>query len=226
MLVAWCVGRFARYSSSPGSLYSYVTMILPPWLAAIAGWSLLLAYVATGASVLGGFYHYANVMLLRDHGSRYFQRPARDHSHSRLHVDRVARRKISTRLMLWIEAVSVTLIVSVVLLVLARHGLHGDPEQLHLRGMTGGGLRSGAGARAFQLCRLRKRDDAGSGSTPAAKDNPPGRDLQSSLLGGAFSHYALTPRCSDFAWRPEPGDNRRAHARASETWAACMCWDY
>ena len=24
LLVAWCVGRFARYSSSPGSLYSYV----------------------------------------------------------------------------------------------------------------------------------------------------------------------------------------------------------
>jgi hypothetical protein len=30
LLVAWCVGRFARYSSSPGSLYSYASMILPP----------------------------------------------------------------------------------------------------------------------------------------------------------------------------------------------------
>src|ERR1700722_11025464 len=45
LLVAWCVGRFARFSSSPGSLYSYATMILPPWLSAIAAWSLLLAYV-------------------------------------------------------------------------------------------------------------------------------------------------------------------------------------
>jgi len=56
LLVAWCVGRFARYSSSPGSLYSYASMILPSWLSAIAGWSLLLAYVCTGASVPGGFY--------------------------------------------------------------------------------------------------------------------------------------------------------------------------
>jgi len=32
LLVAWCVGRFARYSTSPGSLYSYAAMILPPWL--------------------------------------------------------------------------------------------------------------------------------------------------------------------------------------------------
>jgi amino acid transporter len=63
LLVAWCVGRFARYSSSPGSLYSYASMVLPPWLGATAGWSLLLAYVATGASVIAGFYQYANVML-------------------------------------------------------------------------------------------------------------------------------------------------------------------
>ena len=63
LLVAWCVGRFARYSCSPGSLYSYAAMILPPWLSATAAWSLLLAYVATGASVLAGFCHYANVMF-------------------------------------------------------------------------------------------------------------------------------------------------------------------
>src|SRR5438132_14314284 len=55
LLVALCISRFARYSSSPGSLYTYASMILPPWMAAIAAWSLLLAYLATGASVAGGF---------------------------------------------------------------------------------------------------------------------------------------------------------------------------
>src|ERR1700675_709216 len=39
LLVAWCVSRFARYSSSPGSLYTYAHTILPPWMAAVAGWS-------------------------------------------------------------------------------------------------------------------------------------------------------------------------------------------
>ena len=71
LLVALCIGKFARYSSSPGSLYTYASMILPPSLGATAAWSLLLAYVATGASVIGGFYHYGN-LLLRDatgHGS-------------------------------------------------------------------------------------------------------------------------------------------------------------
>ena len=63
LLVAWCVGRFARYSSSPGSLYSYASMILPPWLSSIAAWSLLLAYVATASSVIGGLYQYAAISV-------------------------------------------------------------------------------------------------------------------------------------------------------------------
>src|ERR1700741_1447293 len=41
LLVALCVARFARYISSPGSLYWYASMVLPPWLGAIAAWSLL-----------------------------------------------------------------------------------------------------------------------------------------------------------------------------------------
>src|ERR1700676_5314434 len=65
LLVAVCIGKFARYSSSPGSLYTYASMILPPSLGATAAWSLLLAYIATGSSVIGGFYHYAN-LLVRD----------------------------------------------------------------------------------------------------------------------------------------------------------------
>ena len=63
LLVAVCISRLARYSASPGSLYTYAGMILPPWLGAVAAWSLLLAYIATGASVAGGFYYYANILL-------------------------------------------------------------------------------------------------------------------------------------------------------------------
>ena len=54
LLVALCISRFARYSASPGSLYRFASMILPPWLGAVVAWSLLLAYIATGASVIGG----------------------------------------------------------------------------------------------------------------------------------------------------------------------------
>jgi amino acid transporter len=56
LLVAWCISRFARYSSSPGSFYSYAAMILPPWLGAVAAWSLLLAYIMGTAGNIGAFY--------------------------------------------------------------------------------------------------------------------------------------------------------------------------
>src|ERR1700680_1547645 len=63
-LVALCISKFARYSASPGSLYTYSSKILPPSVGAIVAWSLLLAYVATGSSVIGGFYHYGNLLIL------------------------------------------------------------------------------------------------------------------------------------------------------------------
>ena len=48
-----------------GLVYTYAATTLPPSLSATVAWSLLLAYIATGSSVIGGFYHYAN-LLLRD----------------------------------------------------------------------------------------------------------------------------------------------------------------
>src|SRR5258708_29575193 len=55
LLVALCISRYARHSASPGSLYTYASMTLPPWLSATVAWSLLLAYVTIGSSVIGGF---------------------------------------------------------------------------------------------------------------------------------------------------------------------------
>ena len=161
LLVALCIARYARHSASPGSLYTYASMTLPPWLSATVAWSLLLAYVATGSSVIGGFYHYAN-LLLRD---------ATGHVYSAVLLATlvtgvsiwIAYRdvKISARLMLWIEAASVTVIVIVVMLLLVRHGWHLDAEQLHLHGMTRQWTSSGSGARAVQFCWFRERDHAG-----------------------------------------------------------------
>src|SRR5712692_9204429 len=139
LLVALCIARFARYSSSPGSLYSYASMILPPVLGATAGWSLLLAYIATGASVIGGFYHYANILL----------KDAAGHGTSPVFLALLVTAtsiwiawrdvKISARLMLWIEAVSVSFILVVIVLVLWRNGFHLDWQQFQLRGTTGSG---------------------------------------------------------------------------------------
>ena len=137
LLVAWCIGRFARYSSSPGSLYSYAEAVLPPWLSAITGWSLLLAYLATAASVIGGFYLYAN-LLLREASGHVISTAIWALFVTAISIWMAWRDiKISARLMLWIEAVSVSLILLVTLAVLAVRGARLDFTQLRLQGMTG-----------------------------------------------------------------------------------------
>jgi len=151
LLVALCIGRYARYSASPGSLYTYASMTLPPWLGASVAWSLLLAYVATGSSVIGGFYHYAN-LLLRD---------ATGHAYSAV------------------------LLALVVVLLLVRHGWRWDWDELHLRGMTGSGLRLGLVLALFSFVGFESATTLGSEAR-----NPlqaiPRAVIQSAILAGAF----------------------------------------
>src|ERR1700684_2156108 len=143
LLVGLCIARYARLSASPGSLYTYASLTLPPWLAAAVAWSLLLAYVATGSSVIGGFYHYAN-LLLRDATGHVFSAVLLALVVTGVSIWIAYRDvKVSAPLMLWIEALSVTVILIVVILLLARQGWHWDRDQLHLHGMTGSGLRLG-----------------------------------------------------------------------------------
>jgi amino acid transporter len=185
LLVAWCISRFARYSASPGSLYTYASMILPPWLAAVAAWSLLLAYVATGSSVIGGFYHYANLLFL-DATGRGFSTAVLALAVAGVSVWIAWRDvKISARLMLWIEAVSLLVILTVVVLVVVRHGLHWDSDQLHLRGMTGGGLRLGLVLALFSFVGFESATTLGAEARNPLKTIPRAV-IQSAVIAGAF----------------------------------------
>lgn len=185
LLVALCIGRFARYSASPGSLYNYASMILPPSLQATVAWSLLLAYVATGSSVIGGFYHYAN-LLLRDATGHGISAVALGASVTGVSIWIAYRDvKISARLMLWIEAASVTVIAAVVILVLLHQGRHLDSEQFHLHGMNSSGLRLGLVLALFSFVGFESATTLGSEARNPLRTIPRAV-VMSSLLGGAF----------------------------------------
>jgi amino acid transporter len=185
LLVAWCISRFARYSASPGSLYTYAAMILPPWLGAAAAWSLLLAYVATGSSVIGGFYHFANLLFVQFAG--------RNFSGAALAIlvtgasMWIAWRdiKISARLMLWIEAASLSVILVVVVLLLVQHGFHVDAGQVHLTHMTGGGLRLGLVLALFSFVGFESATTLGAEARNPLKTIPR-VVIESAVLAGAF----------------------------------------
>jgi amino acid transporter len=127
-------------SASPGSLYSYTADTLPPWLGAIAAWAMLLAYIATGASVAGATLYYGNVIL-----SQFFSWTMPGIPTLLLvfiPVCAIAYRdvKLSAEMMLWIEVASVSLIAIVLALVLFQHGLRLDMEQMRLKDFNLGGL--------------------------------------------------------------------------------------
>jgi amino acid transporter len=185
LLVALCIARYARHSASPGSLYTYASATLPPWLSAVVAWSLLLAYVATGSSVIGGFYHYANLLFAEGTGHG-FSAVALSLLVTGISIWIAYRDvQISARLMLWIEAASVSVIVVVVALLLFRHGGHWDSDQFHLHGMTGGGLRLGLVLALFSYVGFESATTLGAEAQHPLKSIPRAV-IQSALLAGAF----------------------------------------
>ncbi len=132
-LVGFCVSRFARLSASPGSLYSYTANTLPPIYGVTAAWGLLLAYLATGASVAGGALYYASVLI------QQFLHWAPPAIPMLAFVCGVAGWiayhdvKLSAELMLWIEVASVSLIVIVLLVLVFHFGLQLDRDQFTLK---------------------------------------------------------------------------------------------
>ena len=73
LLVALNVNQFARISSSPGSLYTYITDHMHPRWGVLAGWALLIAYIGTASAVSAGVTNYANVILRDGFACRLFR---------------------------------------------------------------------------------------------------------------------------------------------------------
>jgi amino acid transporter len=187
LLVALCIAEYARHSASPGSLYTYASATLPGWLSAAVGWSLLLAYVATGSSVIGGFYHYANLLFTGSTG----------HVVSAVLLSLavtgisiwIAYRdvQISARLMLWIEAASVSVIAIVVGFLLLRHGWQWDAEQVHLSRLTGSGLRLGLVLALFSFVGFESATTLGAEARDPLRSIPRAVILCSLLAGALFT---------------------------------------
>jgi amino acid transporter len=156
-------------------------------LAATVAWSLLLAYVATGSSVIGGFYHYA-ILLLRHGAGQAAWAVVLAILVTGVSVWIAYRDvQISARLMLWVEATSVLVIVTLVALLLVRHGMHWDGDQLRLRGSTGSGLRLGLVMALFSFCGFESATTMGCEARNPLRTIPRAVMLTAILGGGFFT---------------------------------------
>src|ERR1700733_15383135 len=143
LLVALNINQFARRSSSPGSLYTYITDHMHRRWGVLAGWALLIAYVGTAAAVSAGVTNYANVALRDLFGVQAF--PLLLTALVTAIACYLAYRdvEISARLMLWLQVVSVALISGIAIAVIVKHGWRPDLGQLTLQGITPEKLRLG-----------------------------------------------------------------------------------
>ncbi len=187
-LVGFCVSRFAKLSASPGSLYTYTAETLPPVFGVLAAWGLLLAYLATGASVAGGGLYYFGVLWQQFLPWAHWM----PHALPTLGVicgiaGWVAYRdvKLSAELMLWIEAVSVSLILIVLAVMFFHFGIRIDLDQLRLKGVSGARLGPALVLAMFTFVGFESATTLGGEAKDPTKTIPRAV-LQSAILGGVF----------------------------------------
>ncbi|HKU80925.1 MAG TPA: APC family permease [Candidatus Tumulicola sp.] len=137
--VALNINQFARRSSAAGSMYGYVAENLGPGAGAIAGWSLLWAYVFVAAAVLGAMALFVDI-LLGDAGLH--APPIAIVCAIAIVAWQAAYRgvQVSAVVMLVLEAISVAVICVLVGIVLVKHGASIDVAQLKIQGGFPGGL--------------------------------------------------------------------------------------
>jgi len=140
-LVGLNINQFARRSASPGSLYTFVTRGLGMASGFLSGWCLILAYLCTGMAVLAGAVNYGALLLamvrLQVHPVILFGVGAAVAWY-------IAYRdiRLSTQLMLGLEATSMVIILVLGGIVLAHKGTVTDPAQFSLRGMNFSGFKA------------------------------------------------------------------------------------
>jgi amino acid transporter len=133
LFVAFSLNQFSKRYTSAGSMYEYTVEGLGPKAGGMSGWCLIFAYMFIGIAGVSGFTHFATKLLVMTSVSGYLSHPAITlFAVCVLSAWFLAYKDItfSTILMLVFEGVSVTLIVLLAFLALAKTGV-ADASQWH-----------------------------------------------------------------------------------------------
>jgi amino acid transporter len=133
LFVAISLNQFAKRYTSAGSMYEYTVKGLGPKVGGVSGWCLIFAYMFIGIAGVTGFTHFASMLLTQAGATGYL-------SHPWITLFAIcvfscwflAYKDItfSTVLMLIFEGVSVTVIMILAIVALAKTGVV-DTAQLH-----------------------------------------------------------------------------------------------
>jgi amino acid transporter len=137
LFVVLGLNQFARRSATAGSMYAYTARGLGPAAGVLSGWSLVWSYWGIATAGLAGFAIFAQQFLsgIGVHGT---VSPYIFFLISGFICLTIAWKdiRISSLLTLALEAISVTIILSLAGVVLFRHGVSVDTAQLQLKGVS------------------------------------------------------------------------------------------
>lgn len=178
------INQFASRSASPGSLYSYIVKGLGPTAGVICGWSLVLAYLFTGMSVLCGFANFSSTLI----------------GHLGIHPSSITLLavgagiawyaaykdiQLSAMAMLWLEGISLALILVLGGIIWAHKGFALDLPQLTLEGVTPGSVATGLVLVMFGFSGFESATSLGDEAKSPLK-NIPKAVTGSAILAGLF----------------------------------------
>ena len=197
LLVTYSINTFARRSASPGSFYTYIVEGLGSSWGIAVGWVLFVSYISCASSVTTGYTNYVNVLIKDLFGlSKDLPAPVLVLilASSVLGSWYVAYKdiRLSTRLMLGFEFISVAFILLVTGATLVRFGWHLDWSQLSLKGVTPDGLRLGLVLAIFSFVGFESATSLGS-EAKSPLTTIPAAVRRSAILVGllfAISAYA------------------------------------
>jgi len=142
ILLSVQINVFSKRSATPGALYTYVSQGLGSASGFVTGSGLVLAYLLTSSAVLCGYTNYANNLF----GYLGFQISPAILIIAGIIVAWAITYKgvqISAKIMLIIEAISVSLIIILGIIVLFNHNFNIGADQITLKGVSFSSLRFG-----------------------------------------------------------------------------------
>ncbi len=186
LFVVFGLNQFASRSSSAGSMYAYTGKGLGPTCGVLSGWALMWCYLFIGVAGLCGFEIFSNAFLNAIGISGTL--PAIllfAVSASVCWLVAYKDIRISSLLMLGLEALSVSFILGLAFVVLFKHGLSVQTSQLKLSGTSIHGLNFAVVITIFSLVGFESATTLG-GEAKNPLKTIPRAVIWSLLLTGAF----------------------------------------
>jgi amino acid transporter len=186
LFVVFGLNQFARRSATAGSMYAYTAKGLGPSAGILSGWSLIWSYWGIATAGLAGFAIFAQEFLsgIGVHGT---VSPLLLFAISGFICLTIAWKdiRVSSLLTLALEAISVTCILALAAVILFKHGVTVDTQQLGLKGVSLKGMDFAIVICIFSLVGFESATTLG-GEARNPFRNVPRAVICSLLITGAF----------------------------------------